>query len=344
MTENSELVLRVRDLEQFKHKLEIKLFAAWCIASVLGIVGVLGGAWLNNVSQKLVKLEKRTVTLEASLENWEKQVSYATEALSADKDRYQAELIEQSQVSLAKVQEAIDSTSKERLKELLKIGSSDLISALQNGAVSLNLRKLSISNANGVETVAIGSDSGGDGILNINSELGANRYSTKLIKDNAITTYKNSDGKVVLHVGSASDVGLGLMKMVNPLNGSSVVQLDGVNNSGNIRVYSSAGQTRFQLKLENDRPIARFYNTSSQAVVGLGAFKNDDKGFLRIYDPREDKTVAELSGGKEGGRSFYYTQGGKQLIYIGPAANTGDALIKLSTRYGESEKDLSPKN
>lgn len=344
MIENSELVLRVRDLEQFKQKLETKLFAAWCVASVLGIAGVLGGVWLNNISDSISKLEKRTTTLEASLEVWETQVSQATQALASDKDKYLAELKKQSKISLAEAQAKIDSTSKTKLNELLEIGASDLVSTLQNGTISLNLRKLSLSNAKGVEVVTIGSDSGGDGILQINSDKGARRFSTQLINDTPITTYFNSLGKQVLYVGAASDIGVGLLKLMNPLNGNSSLQLDGADNSGRIQMFTSAGQARFRLQLDKDRPIARFYNNSSLAVVGLGAFSDDDKGFLRIYDPREDKIVAEMSGGDEGGRSYYYSQGGKQLIYIGPASNTGDGLINISTSYGETTKSLGPKN
>ena len=137
---------------------------------------------------------------------------------------------------------------------------------------------------------------------------------------------------------------VGFINIVNPLSSQKSIQIDGANNSGNLRLYTSKGHLRYWLTVEKGSPVARFYNKSSRAVVGLGAFNDDNKGFLRIFDPINDKIVAEVSEGKDGGRSIYFTQDGKQLVYIGPAQNTGDALIKLNSRYGDKEKEFDPNN
>ncbi len=337
MNENNELILRIRDLEQFKEKIERWLFAALCVATALGLAGIWGGVWLKNVSKEIEYLEKRTISLEASIDSWENKVSETITILEKNKEKYKSDLLNQVNESLVN----IENLSKEKANELMKTSTSELINFLKNGRHKLSLSRLSIVNSQGVETVSLGSDSGGDGYFQINSESGLKRYITYLANDNCITTYSNKDGNAVIDIGAAENTGGGLLNVVNPKSGKIAINLYSDSNSG-IRLFNSVGNEGFHMKFENDRPIAKFYDKKQRAIVGLGSFNDQNNGFLRIYNSDNDKTVAELSGNESGGRSLIFTQRGKQLVYIGPASNTGDALIKLNSRFGDNEKDIGP--
>ena len=76
---------RISELEKFKHDLEKKLYAAIAVASVLGIIGFLGGVWLKNVTDKLQTLTDRTVLLEKNLEIWDTEVKTSMDVLSNKK-------------------------------------------------------------------------------------------------------------------------------------------------------------------------------------------------------------------------------------------------------------------
>ncbi|WP_300495675.1 hypothetical protein [uncultured Methylophaga sp.] len=262
---------RISELEKFKHDLEKKLYAAIAVASVLGIIGFLGGVWLKNVTDKLQTLTDRTVLLEKNLEIWDTEVKTSMDVLSNKKLILVKEFEENFSISLAGFRSEIENVADVKIKEISNIKIDQILQRLKNGTETLKLSGLSILNKEGVDAIAIYPDGGGDGYLRINSEDGKVRYLLSLENDRPQSNYYDINNNLSLSLGIFNDSNTSYVRLWNDSGEKIAIDMDS---------YSKGG--RFQL-----------YSNNGNQIVYIGPERNTGNGLVNVHNTEGSKTNSQ---------------------------------------------------
>lgn len=145
----------IEKLEQFKHDLEKKLYAAIAVATVLGFASILGGVWVNSLSRDLNDLTVQTSRLETKLSEWQKKVTNAITQLDEKKNKIAEDMELQSDRSIKNMmlkysaisdqyQQQLNNLLEDKKKEIAKIGTSEVLNKLNNGSSVLVVKALQI--------------------------------------------------------------------------------------------------------------------------------------------------------------------------------------------------------
>ena len=342
MKESDELVLRVRALEDWKVNVEKKFYGASCVAAVLGFTALFSGIWINKLYERTSELEARIEFIDSSTKYWEEQTTQAVESLQAEKSLQVSQIAVEIDARLSDAEDAISLIAKTKKNELMSIGPQDVISSLQDGTAILNLKELSISNKDGVKVVTISSDRNGGFSSFFSNDGGIRKIDLVTVKGHGLTSHFNSEGKLVSHLGASADSGEGILQLREPESGKTLVELFGSNKGAVFGVYSPTGETQFSINIDNGLAYSEYYNSDGKNIARLGQFSDSDRAFLRFYNPTNNETLAELSGGSSGGRIFQYNNDGKRLVYVGPNSNSGDGLVNVYTPDGYTTRSLYP--
>ena len=244
---------RIEKIEQFKHDLEKKLYAAIAVATVLGLASLVGGVWVSSLSRDLNDLTVQTSKLETKLSEWEKMVTNAITQLDEKKDELSKEMKLQSDSSIKNMtlkyseisdqyEQQLNSLLEDKKREIAKIGTSEILKKFNNGSSVLVVKALQIKNNEGNITVAIESDDGGDGFIRVNSEKGERRYLLSLSGNRAQSNYYNNNGKRVLSLGVYSDDNIGFVRYRDSEDKTTLLELKGDSKGGKLEAYSTNGK------------------------------------------------------------------------------------------------------
>jgi hypothetical protein len=285
VTTSEEFKVRIEKLEQFKHEVEKKLYAAIAVATVLGVASVIGGAWVTSLTRDLADLSAKTEKLQASLKQWDQQLVNSLAKMEDEKNRVLGEIDTKSKaanVQLAQESERIASqhqltlgkTFDQKRLEATRPSLDGLIAKLTDGSLNLVVRDIQVRNSKGVTTVVLATDEQGDGFIRVNTDKGERRY---------------------------------------------------------------------LLSLSGKRAQSHFYGLDGKQLLTTGVFTDDNIGFVRLRDPTDTTTLLELKSDGKGGILSSYSPNGKNIVYVGPDANTGNGLVNVMGIHGESTASHAPK-
>lgn len=244
---------RIEKLEQFKHNLEKKLYAAIAIATVLGFSTIISGVWVRSLALDLSDLILKTSRLEKKLSDWQKNATNTITQLDEKKIQLSRELKLQSDQSMEDMglkfkelsdqyERQLEKLFQDRKKIIAKIGSRDILKELNNGSYILKVKALWIQNAKGNIAVAISSDNGGDGFVRVNSETCKIRYILKLSGNRPQGHYFNNDGKRVLSLGVYSNDNIGFARFRDMEDKVTLLELKSDSKGGRLELYSTSGK------------------------------------------------------------------------------------------------------
>ncbi len=299
-----ELKGQVKALEEFKHNLEKKIYAAVVVAGLLGGLGIFGAKWINDLEAKLDKLTNRTAEVEENLSNWDDQVTKALAQLSLRKEEIFKDIdsksepliekfmlqtnkkiaaaegdfstkLKQQESVLEALSNKVELTGNAKLKEIKSVKIADLLAELKNGSHSLVLSGLSINNKSGSTVVGVYPDESNDG-------------------------------------------------------------------DGFIRINSESGERRILLYSANDRPQLLLYNTKEKIVSRLGVYTDGDIGYIRQYSEDGETVLIEIDSNSKGGTINQYHKNGRSIIYIGPENNSGNGLFNATEKDGGKTVSHTP--
>lgn len=242
------------------------------IASILGITTIGSGFWVKSLSNKLVKIHEKTNELEIKITQYEKKISSSINILDAKKKSILKELSSETSLSLNdyrdnfnklvnRFRKEIITITNQKKKDILKTGVDEILKELNNGRHIFKAKSLYILNKNGIETVVITSDSGGDGAIRVNTESGKIRYLLSLQGNVAQSGYYNNKEKCVLLTGTFSDIDYGFFQLRDSKDKITLFQVQGGPKGGLLNLYS---------------------NSSGKDIVYIGPEGNTGNGIVNV--------------------------------------------------------------